>query len=97
MNWNPDIFSFLADEWPERGGDARLNQPIKMYAGGSATNTTTHLKGLIRDFHNVEHATDLALHTVLNPSDHYGNLLLDHAKQHGYTLFNCYLKHCIPN
>lgn len=93
-----DIFSFLSGDWPERGGDARLSQPVSTYAGGSSTNTTTHLNNLLREFHddgkgdnkfNASNKKQLILHTVLNTDDQYGNILLNHAKQCGFQLFNC--------
>lgn len=82
-----DFFSFLDGDWPENGGDSRLEHPVKSYAGGSSTNTATHLKALSRNFGNENQ--EIVLHTVLNPSDHYGKLLLDHAKKHGFPLVNC--------
>jgi sugar/nucleoside kinase (ribokinase family) len=42
-----DFFCYLEDDWPERGGDSVLNQPVKAYAGGSSVNTATHLTSLI--------------------------------------------------
>jgi sugar/nucleoside kinase (ribokinase family) len=45
-----DLFCFLNDSssLPEAGGDARLDQPVKAYAGGSGLNTATHLQSLSR-------------------------------------------------
>lgn len=70
-----------------------------MYAGGSSTNTTTHLNNLLREFYTGENGDngnttrsspkELVLHTVLNSNDHYGHLLLDHAEQCGFPLLNC--------
>lgn len=83
-----DFFSFLDGDWPEHGGDSRLNQPVKAYAGGSSTNTATHLKSLVQHLRNSE-ADQVVLHTVLNPNDHYGELLMRHAQEHGFPLVNC--------
>lgn len=82
-----DLFSFLEGDWPEKGGDSSLSQPIQTFAGGSSTNTTTHLNVL--NSHFTDQSMDLVLHTILNPNDHYGNLLLRHAKDQGFLLINC--------
>jgi sugar/nucleoside kinase (ribokinase family) len=89
-----DLFSFLEGDWPEKGGDARLTQPIQTFAGGSATNTATHVNALLRYFDAEDHIdpfynNSMVLHTTLNPDDHYGKILLSHAQQHGYSLENC--------
>jgi sugar/nucleoside kinase (ribokinase family) len=42
-----DFFCYLEGDWPERGGDSVLDQPVKAYAGGSSVNTATHLTSLI--------------------------------------------------
>jgi sugar/nucleoside kinase (ribokinase family) len=76
-----DFFCFLDGDWPEHGGDSRLSQPVKSYAGGSSVNTATHLKALSDN--------SVVLHTVLNPSDHYGQLLVEHTEKHGFPLVNC--------
>lgn len=78
-----DFFCFLDGDWPENGGDSRLDQPVKTYAGGSSTNTATHLKAL------VPRNLQVFLHTVLNPNDTYGQLLLQHASDHGFPIINC--------
>jgi sugar/nucleoside kinase (ribokinase family) len=101
-----DFFCFLDGEWPENGGDSRLEHPVKSYAGGSSINTATHLKSLTHHFH--KHAADgrdkpsVTLHTVLNPDDAYGKLLLQHAQDHDFPLVNCrspedesFTGHCI--
>ncbi|KAL7559509.1 hypothetical protein ACA910_010321 [Epithemia clementina (nom. ined.)] len=49
-----DLFCFLEDGLPESGGDSRLVQPICSYAGGSSTNTATHLHALIEHFFDEE-------------------------------------------
>jgi sugar/nucleoside kinase (ribokinase family) len=111
-----DFFCFLGGEWPESGGDSRLDQPVKCYAGGSSTNTATHLKALIEYFgsnhpqdnnnndnqyngnedednnniNNNNNKSSVKLYTVLNPKDHFGQLLLDHAKHHGFPIHNCW-------
>jgi sugar/nucleoside kinase (ribokinase family) len=83
-----DFFCFLDDGgWPENGGDSRLEQPVKSYAGGSATNTATHLKSLVRNFSIQK--PQVNLHTVLNPNDHYGQVLLQHAVEHDFPITNC--------
>lgn len=96
-----DFFCFLDDGgWPENGGDSRLEEPVKTYAGGSSTNTATHLRALQRHF--TDHSPRVYLHTVLNPEDHYGQVLLTHASNHGFPIINCRKKseglstgHCI--
>lgn len=82
-----DFFCFLDGDWPENGGDSRLEQPVKAYAGGSATNTATHLKSLVCHF--MDQKPQVKLHTVLNPNDHYGELLIQHAKDHEFPIVNC--------
>jgi len=82
-----DFFSFLDGDWPEHGGDSRLGEPVKCYAGGSSVNTATHLKALIRNF-TAEPKPPVVLHTVLNPNDQYGQILLDHAKKHEIPIDN---------
>jgi sugar/nucleoside kinase (ribokinase family) len=84
-----DFFCFLDGEWPENGGDSRLDQPVKCYAGGSSTNTATHLKSLIRHFNDQDPKPPVVLHTVLNPNDTYGHLLLEHAETHEFPIVNC--------
>jgi sugar/nucleoside kinase (ribokinase family) len=107
-----DIFSFLDDGWPENGGDSRLSQPVKQYAGGSSTNTATHLNSLIHNFpflkdvsstisemHNhvlssspetsSEAVAQVVHHTVFNPDDDYGRVLVEHAKKHKFPVRNC--------
>jgi sugar/nucleoside kinase (ribokinase family) len=84
-----DFFCFLGGEWPENGGDSRLNQPVRCYAGGSSTNTATHLKALLKYFDDGNRSS-VKLHTVLNPLDHYGQILLDHVKEHDLELHNCW-------
>lgn len=83
-----DFFCFLDEGgWPENGGDSRLTQPVKTYAGGSSTNTATHLKALQTNF--TDSVPKVYLHTVLNDGDHYGQLLLAHADDHGFPIINC--------
>lgn len=88
-----DFFCFLGGEWPENGGDSRLEQPVKTYAGGSSTNTATHLMNLVTNFakQGQDHLPppEVVLHTVLNPDDHYGQTLLQHARDHKFPLVNC--------
>lgn len=85
-----DFFSFLDGEWPESGGDSRLSEPVKCYAGGSSVNTATHLKALIRNFTaESKPKPPVILHTVLNPDDQYGQMLLDHSKNHEIPIDNC--------
>jgi sugar/nucleoside kinase (ribokinase family) len=84
-----DFFCFLDGEWPENGGDSRLDQPVKSYAGGSSTNTATHLKSCLKHFNTSLPPPKVNLHTVLNPEDHYGQLLLKHAEEHQFPIINC--------
>jgi len=83
-----DFFSFLDGDWPESGGDSRLGEPVKCYAGGSSVNTATHLKALITNF-TASPKPDVVLHTVLNPGDQYGQMLMDHTTKHGIPVDNC--------
>lgn len=83
-----DFFSFLDGDWPESGGDSRLGEPVKCYAGGSSVNTATHLKSLITNF-TAEPKPPVILHTVLNPDDQYGQMLMDHATKYGIPVDNC--------
>ena len=82
-----DLFSFLEGDFPEHGGDSRLSEPVKCFAGGSSINTTTHLKSLIQN--SLKQESQVVLHTVLNPSDAYGQLLMQHAQEHEFQLVNC--------
>jgi sugar/nucleoside kinase (ribokinase family) len=84
-----DFFSFLDGDWPEIGGDSRLSEPVRSYAGGSSTNTATHLKSLARHFAHGDDEPHVVLNTVLNPDDPYGQLLMKHAEKHGFPLVNC--------
>jgi sugar/nucleoside kinase (ribokinase family) len=83
-----DYFCFL-DQWPENGGDSRLGEPVRSYAGGSSTNTATHLKSILGHFVPGDDEPEVVLNTVLNPQDHYGQLLMQHAEKHGFPLINC--------
>lgn len=82
-----DFFSFLDGDWPESGGDSRLGEPVKCYAGGSSVNTATHLKALITNF-TAAPKPEVVLHTVLNPEDQYGQMLMDHTTKHGIPVDN---------
>jgi sugar/nucleoside kinase (ribokinase family) len=84
-----DFFCFLDGDWPEHGGDSRLDQPVKQYAGGSATNTATHLKSLVTNFFLEAEKPQVILHTVLNTRDHYGEFLMKHAENHDFPIVNC--------
>ena len=89
-----DFFCFLDGDMPENGGDSRLDQPVKLYAGGSSINTATHLKALTKHFFCKQQQQEDAppkviLQTVLNPQDQYGKMLLQHAKTHDFPLVNC--------
>ena len=94
-----DFFCFLDGDWPENGGDSRLEHAVKCHAGGSSTNTATHLKALIDNFTSVDNGVEAAtatdqkprvmLHTVLNPNDQYGHILLEHAERHQFPIHNC--------
>jgi sugar/nucleoside kinase (ribokinase family) len=106
-----DLLCFLdgSNSLPEAGGDSRLDQPVKAYAGGSGLNTATHLKALSNNNnhgggggddggggdtatlrHERERRREIFLHTCLNPSDQYGQLLEKHAQEHGFPLINCH-------
>jgi sugar/nucleoside kinase (ribokinase family) len=96
-----DFFCFLDGDWPEYGGDSRLEHAVKCHAGGSSTNTATHLKALIQNFtpaslgpsssssSSSKKQPDVMLHTVLNPNDQYGHILLEHAEDHQFPIHNC--------
>jgi sugar/nucleoside kinase (ribokinase family) len=86
-----DFFCFLDGDWPDPGGDSRLEHAVKCHAGGSSTNTATHLKALIQNFTPgpAEVKPDVMLHTVLNPDDQYGHILLEHAEHHQFPIHNC--------
>jgi len=95
-----DFFAYLEGDWPEPGGDSVLGRPLETFAGGSATNTATHLKALAeelvtRDYEDVEgdrqqrHQPKIVLQTVLNPNDQYGKILLAHSERWGLDLINC--------
>ncbi|GAX14503.1 hypothetical protein FisN_11Hh035 [Fistulifera solaris] len=82
-----DHFCYLDGDWPEKGGDALLSQPIRLYAGGSSVNTATQYQSLVTQSSSTPAV--LELHTVLNEHDSYGQLLLEHAQQHNFALINC--------
>ncbi|GAX09974.1 hypothetical protein FisN_11Lh035 [Fistulifera solaris] len=84
-----DHFCFLDGDWPEKGGDALLTQPIRSYAGGSSVNTATHYQSLVTQSSTTTTPAPLKLHTVLNEHDSFGQLLLEHAQQHNFALINC--------
>jgi ribokinase len=81
-----DLLCYLEDGWPELGGDARLIHPIQTFAGGSATNTATHLTSLLQRTQDT--TARVTLQTVYHPHDEYGVLLQEHAHIHGYRLIN---------
>jgi sugar/nucleoside kinase (ribokinase family) len=82
-----DHFCFLDGDWPEKGGDALLHQPIRSYAGGSSVNTATHYQSLVTQLSTTQ--APLILHTVLNENDPFGQMLLEHAQKHNFSLINC--------
>eukprot|EP00934_Nitzschia_sp_Nitz4_P004280 Nitzschia sp. Nitz4//scaffold2_size372955//81578//82756//NITZ4_000382-RA/size372955-processed-gene-0.481-mRNA-1//-1//CDS//3329546653//4270//frame0 len=85
-----DFFCFLDDGgWPESGGDSRLEHPVQNFAGGSSTNTATHLRALLSSYLWTQPPPHVYLHTVLNPDDHYGQILLQHAQNHNFPIINC--------
>jgi sugar/nucleoside kinase (ribokinase family) len=84
-----DLFCFVEGNLPELGGDSRLSRPVETFAGGSATNSATHLQDLIRGFGDNGAPLTVNLHTAINPDDDYGRLMLDHAANHGYKFYNC--------
>ena len=84
------------------GGDSRLEQPIRRYAGGSSLNTATHLHSLIGHFFKENDEKDdnrssslarrptVTLRTVFNPEDTFGKILLKHREAQGFEMINCY-------
>ena len=93
-----DLFCFVEGNLPELGGDSRLSLPVKSMAGGSATNSATHLKALLnsdsfwkkdKDTDTSEDPSEVNLYSTVNPNDDYGKLMLNHAQQHGYNFSNC--------
>lgn len=91
-----DLFCFLDGDWPERGGDSRMAHPLRVQAGGSSINTSTHLQLLIKNFprrRNVpseedKHTDSVTLHTVFNPHDDYGQLLAKHVTTREICIMN---------
>ena len=82
-----DLFCYLKGSWPEHGGDACLERPVQIFAGGSSFNTATHLETLLKE--RGENAR-VVLHTVFNPTDDHGRVLVDHAASHNLNIVNCY-------
>ena len=83
-----DVYCYLESGLPTLGGDSRLIEPIHTAAGGSGLNTATHLASLIRYF-SEDHKTDtVSLQTAINEHDHYGKMIIGHAKQHDFRLIN---------
>lgn len=82
-----DLFCYLQDDWPEQGGDACLEHPIREMAGGSSTNTATYLSSLRRSEGDMQPAA--TLHTVYNPNDTYGKILEAQSNKYNYALLNC--------
>lgn len=79
---------------PTHGGDARLTQPVHTVAGGSGLNTATHLSSLLRHFwvESID-GTDqgtfhVSLQTAINENDVHGRLIVDHAREHQFSLIN---------
>lgn len=85
-----DIFCNLENGLPPREGDVRVATPMIPVAGGSGLNTATHLSALIRYFDTESIGNiDVTLQTCINESDHYGQIILNHAKKHDFPLLNC--------
>jgi sugar/nucleoside kinase (ribokinase family) len=85
-----DLFCFLERNLPKLGGDSTLLLPIQTIAGGSTINTATHLKHLLLRSSSSIESTGVVVHTMLNPNDDYGQLLLKHAREHQFDLVNCF-------
>ena len=61
-------------------------------AGGSGVNTATHLSALVKDLSIINEnneTMDVTLQTAINQNDHYGRMLVNHAKDHAFELMNC--------
>lgn len=57
-------------------------------AGGSAVNSATHLAALERG--DATNGTrPVIVHSVIQPNDEYGKLMLNHMKMHGIPFINC--------
>ena len=91
-----DMFCFLDRSLPELGGDSRLTLPVMTMAGGSGTNSSTHLSSLLQQGTDtitsevdVSLSAKVYLYSKVNANDDYGKMLLAHAKKHGYMLINC--------
>ena len=86
-----DLLCF-ADTLPVFASDVRMNQPISILPGGSACNTATHLRSLVKDFgsNSEDEPLDIYLQTCFNPTDAYGQVLINHARQHQFKMINCY-------
>ena len=94
-----DIICYLENDWPVRGGDANLIKPVTTMAGGSALNTATHLNSLSLPLRsksppNNQDATSttsisVTLQSSYNPSDQYGQMIVEHAKKYKFPLTNC--------
>jgi sugar/nucleoside kinase (ribokinase family) len=84
-----DLFCFVEGNLPQLGGDSKLSQPVQTMAGGSATNSATHLMGLLGPKKETSVSAAVHLHATINPNDDYGKLLLSHAIKHGYHFWNC--------
>lgn len=87
-----DLFCLLDDGLPPIGGDTRVEHPMTPLAGGSGVNTATHLSALVKDFAaaNDDGFMDITLQTAVNENDHYGRVILDHAKESSFEMINCY-------
>jgi pfkB family carbohydrate kinase len=84
------------------GSDSTLLQPITIMAGGSTLNTATYLQYLRSHMPShvplsMDHPTnepfshfgyEVTVHSMLNPCDHYGSILLQHAAKYNITLRN---------
>lgn len=87
-----DIFCYLENGLPPLGGDIRVGKPMSPVPGGSGINTATHLSSLVRQFSpydESEEFVDIMVQTVVNENDQYGQLLIEHSKEHNFELVNC--------
>ena len=75
------------------GTDTALTEPITIMAGGSTINTATYLQYLQQSVSSSSFAApslDITVHTVFNPNDYYGSILLQHSQANHITLHNGY-------
>ncbi|KAL7463533.1 hypothetical protein ACHAXS_003894 [Conticribra weissflogii] len=89
-----DIYFYLEGDMPTHGGDARLARPVHTVAGGSGLNTATHLSSLLRHFWIESNnktgrgSFHVSLQTTVNENDEHGRLIVDHTREHQFSLIN---------